>query len=281
MEVKLMNNSKITPKVIFNENAYYDMLSFFTAKVTNSKEFMFIGTVEKLKDNIYWITSTQLIPQEANSGAFCETDDDRYPGWLHDHFPTVELKNKVRLNGHSHVNMAVEPSGTDNQNIEKMMQYVDDFFIQLIINKRQEIKINLWDKETGLIFNTCPYYVQIGEAIVKFENSNTSIPKLIKLPELKLEDFKPTPEKNTFSNGTVTINLINNITTISTDKLYYTPGQKLIALTTEPEIKQIEEQFKVLLKTPKYNNLTYNNDLDYDDNPYTHIFNKGGKRKWK
>lgn len=266
MEIKAMpNNNKSTPKIIFSEQAYYDMVSFYTAKITDNKEFMFIGVVDKLKNNVYHITDIKLIPQTANSGAFCETDDDAYPAWLHETFPNVKDKLKVRLNGHSHVNMAVEPSGVDNQNIERMMQYVDDYFIQLIINRRQEIKINLWDKESGLIFNTCAYFIQIGEALLKIPSSNTAIPELVKLPELKLEDFKPTIYPNIYSNGTVVIDLLSNKTSILTEKLEYKPGMKISVLTTDTDAKEIEAQFTKLLKQPKYVTPTYQQSSLYDD----------------
>lgn len=289
MEIKAMpNNNKSTPKIIFSEQAYYDMVSFYTAKITDNKEFMFIGVVDKLKNNVYHITDIKLIPQTANSGAFCETDDDAYPGWLHETFPNVKDKMKVRLNGHSHVNMAVEPSGIDNQNIERMMQYVDDFFIQLIINRRQEIKINLWDKESGLIFNTCSYFIQIGEALLKISNSSTAIPELVKLPELKLEDFKPTLHPNIYSNGTVIIDLLSNKTSILTEKLEYKPGMKISVLTTETDAKEIETQFIKLLKQPKtltqppyFNNIYdgYDEDDYYYDRSYWQPQKQKGGRK--
>ena len=149
------------------------------------------------------------------------------------------------------------------------MQYVDDFFIQLIVNRRQEVKINLWDKENGLIFNSCPYYITLGGALLKISNSNTAIPELVKLPELKLEDFKPTNHPNIYSNGTVVIDLLSNKTSILTEKLEYKPGMKISVLTTDVDVKEIETQFFKLLKQPKpvYNQSSLYDDY-YDEEPY-------------
>lgn len=251
MEIKLMNNSNLTPYITFSELAYYRMLRLFKADVATSKEFMFIGTVEKPNPNTYFITNISLIPQEANSGAFCETDDDRYPVWLHENFPTVEQKKTVRLNGHSHVNMAVEPSGVDNSNIEKMMQYVDDFFIQLIINRKQEIKINLWDKQNGIIFNNCEYYLQIGDAVVKFENSKSTTPSIYLLPELKLENFEKTESPYVFKHDSIYVDLLNNSTSIKTPYLIYLPGKPIMANVPLNELRIVNDEFKNLLKQNK------------------------------
>lgn len=267
MEIKLMSNSNLTPYITFSELAYYKMLRLFKADVAASKEFMFIGTVEKPNPNTYFITDIALIPQEANSGAFCETDDDRYPAWLHENYPTIEQKKTVRLNGHSHVNMAVEPSGVDNSNIEKMMQYVDDFFIQLIINRKQEIKINLWDKQNGIIFNNCEYYLQISTAIVKFENSKSTVPSIYLLPELKLENFEKTESPYIFKHGSIYVDLLNNSTSIKTSLLDYTPGKPIKANVPLSDLKFINKEFKDLLKQ---NNFALNNSY------YASIYNDLG-----
>lgn len=257
MEIKIMNNNTIsTPYIVFTEDAYYKMTSFYSAKISETKEFMFVGTVEKhIKNKIktYIITDILLIPQESNSGAYCETDDEKYPAWLHENFPKVEDKLKVRLNGHSHVNMGVSPSGVDDNNIEKMMQYVDDFFIQLIINRNHNIMINLWDKETGLIYDNCPYFVTIKEAILKFEDSLTKTPTIVKLPNLNIKDFEATDDPYIFKNKYIFVDLLKNKTSLVTDKLIFTDSSKLTPRVTPEEKTEIEKDFKDKLK----NNYNY------------------------
>lgn len=293
MEIKVMKNANIAPYVVFSETAYYNMLKLFRSTTASTKEFMFIGTVSKTtidQQKLYLIEDIKLIPQESNSGAFCETDDDRYPAWLHENFPTVEQKRLVRLNGHSHVYMAVEPSSVDDANIEKMMQYVDDFFIQLIMNKKQEIKINLWDKESGLIFNNCTYYLKIGQSYLKFENSKTTVPTIFRLPELKIENFQPTNDPYIFKQNEVYLNLLTNSTSIISDKLEYNPFRPIFAKIPESEVKDVDQQFKDLLKQPKippsYQQYMYGNSLfetpdeDYWDQRYytPKKPKKGGKK---
>lgn len=289
MEVKLMDKvQRAIPKIIFSEQAYHNMIKLYSAKITEVKEFMFIGVVEKITANdakIYTIKDIKLIPQESNSGAYCETDDDRYPAWLHETFPTIEDKKKVRLNGHSHVNMAVNPSGVDNANIEKMMQYVDDYFIQLIINRRHEIKINLWDKESGLVYNNCSYFVKIDNAVVRFENSTTNTGSIVSIPDLKLEDFETTNDKYIFKNKNLYVDVLNNNTMIITKKLVFRHNKPIEAIVSDKEKKEIEKEFSQLLKQqPKtINSFAYYDDLfEQEDITYYGHYStpkkKGGKK---
>lgn len=287
MEIKTMNKiQKALPRIVFLENAYYNMIKLYTAKITETKEFMFIGTVSKVDNKgvkVYTIQDIKLIPQESNSGAYCETDDDRYPAWLHENFPTVQDKMKVRLNGHSHVNMAVNPSGTDDNNIEKMMQYVDDYFIQLIINRRQEIKINLWDKEAGLIFNNCSYFIEVGDTLIKVNDSSTGTGSIVSLPELNANDFTTTTDKFIFKNNNVYIDVLRNQTFIISDKLIYRPNKPIEAIVSENEKKEIEKSFTELLKTPKFQSPHQQSFPYYDDvysedaRDYSYYYNKWAK----
>lgn len=159
------------PKVIFSPIAYATMQLALEVKLVESLEFMFLGEVYRKSESEFFVDKIVFAPQAANSGAYVETDDDRYPEWLNTNYPKVSDRQKLRLHGHSHVNMATNPSPTDNKLMESMLNNISDFFIQLIINKRGDYTLNLFDKETNLIFKNIPYYVAFGKYLVKMEGA--------------------------------------------------------------------------------------------------------------
>ena len=75
----------------------------------------------------------------------------------------TQMLNKIRLYGHSHVNMGVSPSGTDTN---QMLEYAKDFdpgdnpyFIMIILNKRKEVHISLLDMALGIKHIDAPYVI--------------------------------------------------------------------------------------------------------------------------
>jgi hypothetical protein len=75
----------------------------------------------------------------------------------------TQMLNKIRLYGHSHVNMGVSPSGTDTN---QMLEYAKDFdpgdnpyFVMIILNKRKEVHISLLDMTLGIKHVDAPYII--------------------------------------------------------------------------------------------------------------------------
>ena len=66
---------------------------------------------------------------------------------------TTEQVNTKRFHGHSHVNMATGPSGVDEQFYQDLLTQVNDFFIILVTNKKNENTIRFYDKENNIIYN--------------------------------------------------------------------------------------------------------------------------------
>ena len=151
------------PKIKFNSYAYMKLQAFLKTEFAKKYEFMCIGEVVRDK-NIYTVMNLHIIPQMKNGSAYCETDDEKYAIWLQENYKPDERK-LVRLHAHSHVNMATSPSGTDNDNIYKMMKYVKDYFIQMIFNLKDSITLNLYQREDMLIYKDLPYTVILDNEI--------------------------------------------------------------------------------------------------------------------
>ena len=115
-----------------------------------NKEVAWHGTVSR-NDNVYTIEDIFVYPQEAAS-ATVESDDEEYPKWCMQ-LPD-EVINKLRFQGHSHVNMGVTPSSTDLNNWNEFLSIIpdNDFYIFCISNKRGEYTWCLYDKQNNICF---------------------------------------------------------------------------------------------------------------------------------
>ena len=110
----------------------------------------------------YIITDILVYPQEVTS-ATVTTDQEKYQTWLMSH--EDEVFNNIRMQGHSHVNMGVTPSGVDNTLYEKILEQLEDdmFYIFMIWNKRGEKTIKIYDMAKNILFETSDCTVKVVE----------------------------------------------------------------------------------------------------------------------
>lgn len=135
------------PEVIFTEEAYAKI----TTLVDNyAKEIAWHGLITKDND-VYTVTDILVYPQICTSTTV-EADEVAYVRWVMEQ--SDEVFNAVRLQGHSHVNMGVTPSATDLNYYNNVLQSLneDDFYIFMIINKKKEINIWIYDFKDNIIF---------------------------------------------------------------------------------------------------------------------------------
>lgn len=171
MEIKRLKKGKRDfPKVIFREEAYFDLKKMMSSTLAKNTEFMCFGMVEKVTERKEYILSHfYLIPNKNNSGAYCEADEER----LNDFYAKIPLseRRKIRCHCHSHVNMGTSPSGTDNEQGEDFAASVSDYFIQLIINHKDLNTANVLDTQEGLGYYKVPMFIQIGDYVVKLKDA--------------------------------------------------------------------------------------------------------------
>jgi hypothetical protein len=74
-----------------------------------------------------------------------------------------DVFNNIRMQGHSHVNMSVSPSGVDTSLYERILNQLDDtmFYIFLIWNKRGEKTVKIYDLAKNILFETSDVDVHI------------------------------------------------------------------------------------------------------------------------
>ena len=106
------------------------------------------------EENSYLIYDILVFPQR-NSATSTTTDEKEFAEWqteliLDPNFPIERL----RMHGHSHVNMNVFSSGVDDKYQKDLITKVDDgdYYIFLIMNKKMEICIFIYDFSQQIMF---------------------------------------------------------------------------------------------------------------------------------
>lgn len=132
---------EIKPIIYFTMKAYLKMTRLVQSA---PQEIGWHGIVKKLNTHEYLIEDIVVFPQVV-TGASVTPDAIEYMNWLYsfddDTFP------HIRFHGHSHVDMGVSPSGTDTKYRGDILDQMgpNDFYIFMILNKRNDIDLALFD----------------------------------------------------------------------------------------------------------------------------------------
>ena len=157
---KTVNKVQRKAAVYFTELAYRK----FQALVKEfDNEVAWHGTAYRGKDETkddYFITDILVYPQEV-TGATVTTDQNKYQTWLMNH--DDETFNNIRMQGHSHVNMGVTPSGVDENLYESILSQLDDtmFYIFMIWNKKNDKTCKIYDMAKNILFETADCEIKI------------------------------------------------------------------------------------------------------------------------
>lgn len=115
-------------------------------------------------ENTYVIEDIIVYPQTATATTVT-TDDSEIAHWFNS--LDDEIFFKIRLQGHSHVNMSTSPSGTDTTYYNDLLQNLgdNDYYIFMILNKKNSLFINIYDYAQNVIFETKDITIQYEENI--------------------------------------------------------------------------------------------------------------------
>lgn len=131
------------------------------------------------KTDEYFIQDIIVYPQEV-TGATVNTDQAEYENWLMS--LEDDVFNNVRMQGHSHVNMGVTPSGVDTTHQEKILEQLDDdmFYIFVIWNKRGEKTVKIYDLAKNVLFETADVDVKIAGSDLDLDEFIGDAKKMVK-----------------------------------------------------------------------------------------------------
>lgn len=114
------------------------------------KEVAWMGLVEQLSDTEYFVYKL-YIPEQKVTGTTVDISEHAISKLANRIMDEGHDPNELRYHGHSHVNMSVTPSATDQEHIADYLENID-FFIREIRNKAGEYKVDVFDKRVSKIF---------------------------------------------------------------------------------------------------------------------------------
>lgn len=117
-----------------------------------NKELFWFGEINEINENTFELVNL-FFPPQINQATYVETDDDHFPKWQFDNLVKTGKVQKIRLHGHSHPTFQVFPSGTDMAEIKEVLEEVDDYYIQMIINNKLQTYLKYYDKKTGEVID--------------------------------------------------------------------------------------------------------------------------------
>lgn len=152
-EQRIAEKNLEIPVIRFTDEAYDKVRALI--KICD-KEIAWHGLV-RVEGNVYTIYDVLLYPQRI-TGTTVEAIEDEYGLWV------TELEDEqfenMRMQGHSHVSMGVSPSGTDESYYDELISHVEDFYIVMIMNKRDEHLFRFYDIRNNVIFDKLP--IEVG-----------------------------------------------------------------------------------------------------------------------
>jgi len=159
IDVKIPSLNNKQPAFLFwKPEVYCKMLSI----VNNSKdEVAWYCIVDRCEEKNEFIVSDILLYPQYVTGVTVNTDDKKHTVWCEK--LTDEQFASLRMQCHSHVNMSTSPSTVDTTYYSNKLKEYDysGFYIFMITNKRQDIWIELYDYDNGILYETNDVVMQI------------------------------------------------------------------------------------------------------------------------
>lgn len=140
--------------LIFTKKAYIKMYALVN-KFTTEVEWH--GTVRRINENSFEVTDVLIFPHEARATTVTSNQEE-YNEWLDS--LDDETFDSLRFHGHSHVDMPVSPSSTDNtyrrcvlNNFGIPTSNTDFFYIFLIANKKGNMNVEIYDLQNNASYS--------------------------------------------------------------------------------------------------------------------------------
>lgn len=185
-EVKYFDVKKY-PEIIFTPKSLA-VMKYIVDSVDD--EVGWLGVVESYPDNKFLVTDI-YIPNQGVHGATCELMPDGL-STLAEYLIANGKEDdigKIRLWGHSHVNMGVSPSNQDLSDSMRLANDCGNFFIRVICNKSGLMSVSFYDMINKRWIENIPWCIFDG--VDRKEIADTYGP-MIKENVKKLDTFNKT-----------------------------------------------------------------------------------------
>lgn len=170
------------PTVMISKNALKKMNIYIDEC---SEEIGWLGTAYNI-NGVYFIDDVLLFEQEVHSTTTEITPEglSEFGEEILANEGGIDLWNSIKVWGHSHVNMDTNPSGQDNDQMKVFSDCGHDFFIRIIGNKKRKLRVDLYNFETGVIYNYIPWVEEVTKEELEIINNIKTLEEKIK----KLQD---------------------------------------------------------------------------------------------
>lgn len=129
-------------------------------------EIQWHGLIRRLSDYEFEVYDIIVPPHEV-SATTVVSDQAQYNQWLNE-LPD-DIFSDLRFHGHSHVNMTVTPSGTDDKYRSDLVTQLpkpksdddDAFYVFMIMNKRHLWSAEIYDLKYNALYKTDEIYLEI------------------------------------------------------------------------------------------------------------------------
>lgn len=197
---------KFFPRLYISDEAFNKMLEYIDQCTL---EIGWLGSAMR-NDKDYYLHDVYLFEQEVHSATTEITEEglSNFAMEIMQNEDGIDIWNSMRAWGHSHVNMAVLPSGQDETQMNLFTQNPNEFFIRMIGNKKGEMKIDVWDFDLGIIYEDLEYTVVYEESkrqtinVIqeRISSLKRELERITEIPgdlkkEIKLEIAKKVKEK--------------------------------------------------------------------------------------
>jgi hypothetical protein len=148
---------------------------FYTPKVeekiryivqTVNTEVGWFGVVEEDEENNYYIVDI-YIPSQEVTGTTVEVVSTAVAELTERLINDGYDPSQLRYHGHSHVDMEVIPSITDQEMVDDYLEHMQ-YFVRGIYNKGGEGRVDVFDRRTNCVFNCVEHRVYYGDWDEKF-----------------------------------------------------------------------------------------------------------------
>jgi len=134
-------------KVWLTPEAYKKIVALVTEF---SDEIGWHGTVRR--DNTEFIIENILVYPQEVTGSTVNTDQKLYTDWLYG--LDDGTFNKIRMQGHSHCNMSVSPSGVDDRHRQSILEQLEEdmYYIFMVWNKSLSVHTLVYDMAKNILY---------------------------------------------------------------------------------------------------------------------------------
>lgn len=178
MNIKTRKNNNNFPMIFFTLSVWHQISAIVNKCAL---EVGWMGAVKR-EGNHYTIHHIWVPEQEVTSVTTEMTDEGMAKVGFECHKMFGDIQ-AMRYWGHSHVNMAVNPSGTDDKQMEEFMDNGAEFYIRSIHNKKGEVRLDLYDNQQGLEYhNLTPHILYPADMAEALESVKKQCDEQVKKP---------------------------------------------------------------------------------------------------